>query len=125
MKNKSMFLQSLDIKILEGNVDIIKVKTGINGQMTNSGVSHFSSITARVYNKQSMLSRCELDDNTINIATECQVSQGKLQKKDFALERRSIYGIYIIQPNKDGKMSLEKYTYVYHNEDGIQTDDSR
>lgn len=123
MKNKNMFLQSLDVRVLEGNVEAVKIKTGINGQMTNSGASHFRSVTARVYEKQTMTTRCELEDDVVNIATDCKIYCGVLRKKDFSLDRRSIYGVYIIEPDENGRVSLEKYTYVYHFEDGIDADE--
>lgn len=125
VKDKNMFFQSVDIKVLEGKINIVKVKTGINGQMTNSGASHFKSVTARVYDKQMMETRCELEDDTVRIFSGCQLRKGNLEKKDFILERRSIYGIYFIRPDEDGRIYMEKHTHVFHGEETVRTDDRK
>ena len=120
-ENKNLFVQKLAVSVLEGRVKTVKVKTGINGQQTNSGVSHFKSATARVYDKQIMEIRSELEDNTVTIAADCVVKAGTLVKKDFVLGRRKITGVYEIQMEDSSALVFEKIAHVDQTEDGMST----
>ena len=71
MARKNLFAQRFQVQVLNGDVRKIKIKTGINGQMTNSGVSHFHKSVARVYEKAVMEIRSELEEGTVIEAAEC------------------------------------------------------
>ena len=112
MDNIHLFVQLLQVQVLEGNVKNLKIKTGLNGQMTNSGVSHFRSVTARVYEKEAMELQAGLQDDTVTEMTQCIIGKGRLLKKGFELQRRSIYGTYEIEPDADRIVCMEKLTYI-------------
>lgn len=117
---KHIFAQKLDIEVLKGDVNEIKIKTGINGQITNSGVSHFIKTEARVYNNEFMELKGFLDDYSINEMTICKVFEGICVKKDFSLQRRSIYGTYKITPN-NRKVSFEKISFIDKSEENMDS----
>lgn len=122
MKNKHLFVQQFIVKVPENQGEPIKIKTGINAQKTNSGVSHFHTVTARVYDQQFMEICGDLEEETVMTISACQVSQGALEKKEFGLVRRGIYGSYWITTNQEGVLSFEKVTYMSHGEDGTDAE---
>ena len=121
MDEKNLFVQTLKIHILAGNIGELKIKTGINGQVTNSGVSHFHKSVARVYEKEVMEIRSELEEGTVIEAVKCRLAAGLLLEKEFSLKRRSIYGTYTLKPD-NGMAALEKATFVNQGENGITAD---
>ncbi len=121
MEQKNLFVQALKIHILAGNIRELKIKTGINGQVTNSGVSHFHKSVARVYEKEVMEIRSELEEGTVIEAVKCKLAAGLLLEKEFSLKRRSIYGTYVLKPD-NGLAALEKITFVNQGENGITAD---
>lgn len=122
VKNKHLFVQRLTVKMPENQGEAIRIKTGINAQKTNSGVSHFHTVTARVYDRQFMEICGDLEEETVIAASSCQVSEGLLEKKEFGLVRRGIYGNYWIKTDQEGDLSFEKVTYFSHGEDGTDTE---
>lgn len=120
MTCKNLFVQTLKARVLDGDIKKIIVKTGINGQMTNSGVSHFHKSIARVYEKEVMELRSELEENVVTEAVVCKTSEGTLMEKEFSLKRRSVYGTYLLCPN-EGCVVLEKIAFVDQAENGIGT----
>lgn len=102
----------------------MKMKTGINGQITNSGVSHFHTSTARVYDKKIMEIRSELENSTVTEASGCKVACGISDGQEFNLKRRSVYGTYAVQP-ADGEVVFEKMTFVDQGEDGITAEERK
>lgn len=118
MDCKNLFVQTFKVQVLDGDMKDVKIKTGINGQITNSGVSHFHKSIARVYEKEVMEIRSELEENVMTEAVVCNVLAGTLEEKEFSLKRRSIYGTYLLQP-EEGSILLEKITYVDQAENGI------
>ena len=81
MAQTNLFAQSLRVQFLDGRNRQVKIKTGINGQMTNSGVSHFHTSTARVYDKEIMEIRSELENGTVTEAVGCKVVCGVQEEK--------------------------------------------
>lgn len=107
MAQTNLFAQSLRVQFLDGRNRQVKIKTGINGQMTNSGVSHFHTSTARVYDKEIMEIRSELENGTVTEAVGCKVVCGVQEEKEFNLKRRSVYGTYVVTP-EDKEVIFEK-----------------
>lgn len=123
MVQKNLFVQTFQVRVLDGEMKKVRIKTGINGQMTNSGVSHFHTSIARVYEKKIMEIRSKLEDNTVTEATRCKAVRGILAEKEFNLKRRSIYGTYTVQPDEERVVALEKITFVDQAEEGMTTDE--
>lgn len=124
MAQTNLFAQSLRVQFLDGRNRQVKIKTGINGQMTNSGVSHFHTSTARVYDKEIMEIRSELENSTVTEAVGCKVVCGVQEEKEFNLKRRSVYGTYVVTP-EDKEVIFEKVTFADQGEDGITTEERK
>lgn len=124
MVQSGLFAQTLRVQFLGDKSGQVKVKTGINGQITNSGVSHFHTSTARVYEKEVMEIRSELENGTVTEATGCKVVRGVQEEKEFNLKRRSVYGTYVIVP-EDKEVIFEKVTLADQGENGITTEERK
>jgi len=101
MHNKKLFCHEFRISSQEGGA--LELTTGINGKMTNSGVSHFDRIEARVFENQRVEQsaggaagilfgmECGCDDGQLlRIMTVCSAKKAEV-RGSFHLERRSIY----------------------------------
>ena len=71
-----LFAQDLQIKFSDGGRHEISIKTGINGQRTNSGVSHFRKADCRVYERRQMEMRGELSDNAVTVLSRMLFQKG-------------------------------------------------
>lgn len=101
--DRHLFLQSYRARLNGGEPGDIRISTGINGQITNSGVSHFHSVSERVYDREIMESIGQLKKNAVVVLTQCTSGDSKPSKTDFVLKRRSIYGTYCF----DGVIEVE------------------
>lgn len=124
MVQPSLFAQIFRVQVSSDKVKSVKIKTGINGQMTNSGVSHFHASTARVYEKKIMEIRSELENDTVTEASGCQVICGVPGEKEFYLKRRSVYGTYSVCP-EDGEVVVEKMTFADQGESGMTAEERK
>lgn len=92
---------------------ILKIITGINGQITNSGVSHFEKVITRVFDKNYMYTENTCNDGQVFKAMTCCSSKSKVIKSPvFGLKRRSVYGEYEYFLNSNEVYRFEKYSYV-------------
>lgn len=114
-----LFVQDLQIRCMDGGEHEVKIKTGINGQKTNSGVSHFHRADCRVYERKQMEMRGELADNAVTVLAECSVKKGEVRSADFALGRRCIYETAVILTDENGGADIQKITYVSQSEDNM------
>lgn len=88
----------------------LTLTTGINGQITNSGVSHFRQVDCRVYDKKCMELVGKLEKNTVHILSEvaCNVTYDA----EYCLRRRSIYGSYKTLLSSSRPVIFTKYSYI-------------
>lgn len=115
--NIHLFVQDFQIKFLDKSHRKLCLKTGINGQKTNSGVSHFRKVDCRVYERKQMGIRGELEDNAVLVLTECNARIGNVDHIDFGLGRRCIYETISMLPDENGEVVLEKITYISQTDD--------
>lgn len=88
----------------------IELVTGINGQIGNSGVSHFEKCECRVFDGTYLYMENGCDDGQIlKVLTGLGEKNGNIEGKYF-LERRSIYGSYRRQQKAGDTWTIEKYT---------------
>lgn len=98
MQNKKLFCHQFSISCEKGGT--VELSTGINAQITNSGVSHFDRTKARVFENSRMFMECGCDDGQIlsvqSMCTETfsSIQNGSGQEEapaSFHLERRGIW----------------------------------
>jgi len=87
-----------------------EIVTGLNGQIGNSGVSHFERIECRVFDDRYMYLEGECDDGQNLRIMSCVTEQAKHIKSSFFLDRRSIYGTYKKVLDAGECLTLNKYT---------------
>lgn len=115
--DRHLFAQELKIKVPCGKKSEIKVKSGINGQRTNSGVSHFTRVNCRVYDRQQMEIRGELKDNVVTVLTECRIKGADVKSRDFQLCRRGIYETAAMEITDGKELVIEKFSHISQAED--------
>lgn len=123
MDNPHLFVQKITVsqigKTLEGKPLKGKLITGINGQQTNSGVSHFQKVNCRVYDREMMQIKGYLTEDTISIL-EFGCSSGTEEKTPvFTLKRRGVDAAYDVETSSAKSWEFEKYVYINKQEDLI------
>lgn len=109
MHNKKLFCHQVDIYCEMGCT--LEVSTGINGQVTNSGVSHFDSVSARVFENRRIFMECGVEDGqTLYISSTC-IHDGWEGSTSFHLEPRSIWQDFKKEMKPGETWTLYKYTY--------------
>ncbi len=110
-KDSHLFCQNIKVTPLNGDANITFV-SGINGQVTNSGVSHFGQIDCRVYDKAFMHMKASLEKDSVSIISACMADPIYKEAPEFVLKRRSIYAKYQFEAVKDRKITFTKYNYI-------------
>lgn len=108
MDDKRLFCHEISITCENGGT--LELSTGINGQITNSGVSHFDRTAVQVFGQRRMAMECGCDDGQVLYVTSQCSPDGPARKPVFHLERRSIWQDFIIKLEPGETWSLCKYT---------------
>jgi hypothetical glycosyl hydrolase len=110
MRNRHLICHKISLK--SSNCLNLQITTGINGQITNSGVSHFIKVENRVFDKKYMYSKsiCD-DDQEFEAMTVCS-SVGDTKSPVFQLKRRSIYGVYQSCVPLGEEFTFSKFSYI-------------
>lgn len=117
MEDQHLFVQKIIITPLNGTIQKGELVTGINGQQTNSGVSHFHKIDCRVYEKQFLHVTGYLPEDTLSVLMDCSCSNSGEDTKEFLLKRRGVFGRYTFHTTEGESWSYEKYVYIQKEED--------
>ncbi len=110
MKNRHLLCHQIEIKT--GSSAELQIITGINGQITNSGVSHFIKAENRVFDKKYMYTRNICDDDQLFEAMTVCSADNDVQSPVFQLKRRSIFGNYRYTIAAGEKFCFTKYSYI-------------
>ena len=106
--NRRLFCHQLEISCEEGGV--LELSTGINGQITNSGVAHFDRMEARVFEHCRMFLECGCDDGQIlSVMTVCSTGESR-ESAAFHLERRAVYQDFKKELQPGEVWTISKYT---------------
>jgi hypothetical glycosyl hydrolase len=99
----------------------IKIVSGINGQVTNSGSQHFREGEKRVFDRQFVRMTQQTTQSEITFVHHTShlvdVPHEKVASK-FAMERRKVYMIYEFPARKGVPVSIEKISNIYTTRDG-------
>ncbi len=111
--NCHLLCQTVSVTPLNRNVESLELISGINGQITNSGVSHFKQIECRVYDKKYMCLKGHLKEDTLHLLCATSLSGGSLQSQPgFTLKSRSIYESSRLAVEKGQTMVFSKFSYI-------------
>lgn len=116
-----LIAQKVEITPINHNTEL-KVLTGINGRMTNSGSQHLSDGDKRLYDKQYMQLIQTTVESKIDIIhnTTCSFTMNKESinmNSRIAIERRKIYTEYTGIVGKGKTLTIEKISNVYTSRD--------
>lgn len=116
-QEKHGVMQKIEFTAEEGGC--LQMTVGVNGQITNSGVSHFDQAEARVLEKRYMGSRCVCDDGLqLTVLTACQ-EESLDPAPVFSLKRRSVYGCYEYHLKAGQTLSLIRASWI--EDQGVET----
>lgn len=122
LENLHIVGQKISITPLSGNLEL-KLDSGIDGQMTNTGTQHFKEGTMRLYNSNIMKFEAETTDSDVKFAhfsrhrfmLENEVLE---PKSTIFMERRKIFATYEIPSiQKNQTLTIEKISGVYTSRD--------
>lgn len=119
MENPHLFIQEMTVLPVNGDIHTGEYITGIDGQQTNSGVSHFKKVDCRVYDKQYMELTGYLADNDLKLLCACKVEGSTGKEPGFQLKRRGIFANYGFRAKKGQKLVFEKYSYIRGKDDSL------
>ena len=107
-KHPCLFCHQLSLMCeKEAEIDLV---TGINGQITNSGVSHFEKSTCRVFEGKYMYMENSCDDGQLLQVISGLGENGQDIEGRYFLKRRSIYGSCHKHLKAGETWTIEKYT---------------
>lgn len=110
---RHLFCHEMRLELLAGEDAVLSVTYGINGQITNSGASHFRKTECRVYENKYMTYQGMLADDGLEVMTAGTVTGGeKLAKETFVLKRRSIYQKQQIKLKQQEPVSLLRVSFI-------------
>ncbi len=117
LDNKHIIGQKVEIKPLNEDVELT-IKSGIDAQVTNTGVQHFSEGEKRLYDKiymQTVQTTTQTNiDVVLNTAHKLNINGKKCEYKDFIeMDRRKILHKYDVKIFKNDIFTLEKISNIY------------
>ena len=111
--DKTLFYHKTEVTLLDGNKTTVTFEYGINGQITNSGTSHFQKTECRVYGKEIMAYHGALQDDGLEILTgTCFEKNQEQQDCSYHLKRRSIYAKNSILMEKGDAVTLFRISHI-------------
>jgi len=121
LKRLHNIAQKVIIKPLKHKVSL-KIQSGIDGRMTNTGFQHFSEGDKRFYNKKYMQLMQKTSQSNIDfVYTTIHVFKENGKTKDvdvqIDIERRKIYGTFELEVQKGSTFEIEKISNVYTSRD--------
>ncbi|MDD3337606.1 MAG: glycosyl hydrolase family 65 protein [Lachnospiraceae bacterium] len=122
MDNRHLFAQCITVSVLTGKGVSGKLITGINGQQTNSGVSHFQKVDCRVYDREIMHTKGYLKEDSLSIL-EANACDAKTPV--FTLKRRGVDAAYAVMVPEGENWTFEKYVYIHKWEDTTKLDEQK
>ncbi|MCD8146031.1 MAG: glycoside hydrolase family 65 protein, partial [Clostridiales bacterium] len=114
LKNLHQMAQRIEVTPLNGDVTV-KIRSGINGTMTNTGSQHFSEGDKRFYDKrfiQFVQKTTQSGISFVNTTVHKLTVGGQVQNEDAQvyIERREIFAGYEVSVQKGALLEIEKYS---------------
>lgn len=111
--NPHLYCQNFCVTPLNRDVALLEFVSGINGQVTNSGVSHFRRMECRVFEEKIMSLEAFLDDGCLRLLCGIAVVGGRpVRRPVFGLKRRGICETDAVSAERNQTVSFTKYSYV-------------
>ena len=113
--------QKINIKALDQEVKI-KIQTGIDGTVTNSGAGHFIETQKRFYNSRYMqyIQTTTQSKIIFNINAVVSIKKGTTDiqaEAEIDMSRRKVFGHYEVDADKDELITIEKISTIHTSRD--------
>lgn len=115
--DKHLYCQTLQVTPLDRDINNLKIKLGINGQITNSGAGHIRQTQCRVYDNRYLRFTGMTDHSSIEIAEAIDIEMSEMISESFGLERRSIYKKVSGKLSKGETLVIEKKASIFKSND--------
>ncbi|CEH34099.1 glycoside hydrolase family 65 protein [Romboutsia lituseburensis] len=121
LDNIHLIGQQIKITPLEKNIEI-KVQSGINGQVSNTGVQHFSEGDKRVYNSKFIQYTQKTIESKIDFVLNT-THDFKVDNKDIdvnsliSMDRRKVFYNYDLTLESEKTLTIEKVSNIYTSRD--------
>ncbi len=109
----------ISMEVLKGTVDL-RILSGINGQLTNTGAQHFLEGEKRIFEGQQlqMLQRTNQSGiDFVHNTTHVFEQNGVQPKSRFELDRRKVYMVYEAKLNSGQRLAFTKISNVFTSRD--------
>lgn len=121
LKQIHVMIQRIEIRPVDGSITV-KIQSGIDGRMTNTGSQHFSDGDKRFYDKQYIQfvqTTTQSDITFVNTTTHKLMLDGETlsQEAQVFIERRKIFAGFEIEVKAGQCLVIEKYSNVYTTRD--------
>lgn len=116
--------QKVTITALNADMELT-VRSGINGQMTNSGAQHFREIGKRSYDRRYLQYTAETTESKILfvISTAHRIVKAgcpkEMQQPVLSMARRKVFSDYTLSLKKGQSVTLEKLSGVHMSRDKL------
>lgn len=125
MYDNHLFAQKIIVTPIRGDIQQGELITGINGQQTNSGVTHFRKIDCRVYDKQFLHVKGYLNEDTISILKNYGYNRQGKEGEEFSLKRRGIFVKHLFSTPQNKSLEFENFVYIHKQEDMIDLESQK
>ncbi len=118
-KHKHLIAQEVQITPINKDASI-KLSSGINGQLSNSGSQHFLEGEKRCYDSKYMQYLCETSESKIDFVINTVHGFGKLEKAPeqlIVIDRRKIYMKYSVGVKRGETFKITKFSNVHTTRD--------
>jgi len=116
LENKHTVAQKVEITPLGGKSEI-EIKSGLNGQITNSGSQHFSEGAKRFYDRRYMQLVQTTTQTGIDFVLTTDVQLSAEASTHIAMDRRKIFSVYKTSIPKGQTLIIEKITTIHTSRD--------
>ncbi len=106
---KHIVAQKISVTSLSDNINL-KIKTGINGKVTNEGVQHFDNPQKRAYNDGIYGMHLNTLESNVCVAIHYTLKTNIDCSKTTTIDRRSIYTLAELKLEKNEAFECEKIT---------------
>ena len=112
LKNRHLVCLKISIEALDEDSKI-KIKTGVDGRQTNSGVQHFYEIEKRVYDDKFIQYVQRTTESNVDMYLNTFLHVNPVLEKSFTIERRKLLEEITGIIRKKEILEIEKISLVY------------
>lgn len=123
MDNKHVIAQNVEIKSLKGN-NLIKIDSGINGQLSNSGSQHFSEGQKHLFDSKYIQMTSETSQSKISViqTTTHNIFNATELKSRIEMRRRQVFNKYWFNVDENESVIFEKVSTIHTTRDKEHSD---